>query len=159
MGDNIAKGLLAITDGRQAAISVMLYITRHTNTRSHLWKITTWWLICRGLTVFWSRLKSPQYSVLLKTFCHGPNCFYRTKFQGSFSVGQISYVQFGQDQMSGNPSTWMYHLFVLFGKKKKNSYMHKLKKWLSVGDVRNRERLVKDDKISAIKWIRSKDLT
>lgn len=29
--------------------------------------------------------------------------------------------------------------------------MHKLKKWLSVGDVRNREKLIKDDKISAIK--------
>lgn len=75
--------------------------------------------------------------------------FERTKFQGTFSVGQMSYVQFGQYQISGNPNTWMYHLYVLFGKKKQtNSYMHKLKKWLSVGDVRNREKLVKDDNIS-----------
>ena len=29
--------------------------------------------------------------------------------------------------------------------------MHKLKKWLSMGDVRNTEKLVKDDKISPIK--------
>ena len=77
--------------------------------------------------------------------------FDKTKFQGSFSVGQMSSVQFGQNQMSGNPNTGMYHLYVLFGKKKLNSYMHKLKKWLSVGDVRNREKLLKDDKISAIK--------
>ena len=28
-----------------------------------------------------------------------------------------------------------------------------------MGDVRNTEKLVKDDKISPIKWIKSKDLT
>ena len=59
--------------------------------------------------------------------------------------------------MSDNPKTWMYHLYVIW--KKSNSYMHKLKKWLSMGDVRNTEKLVKDDKISPIKWIKSKDLT
>ena len=36
MGDSTAEGSLAIKDGRQALISLMLYITGHTNTCSHL---------------------------------------------------------------------------------------------------------------------------
>ena len=29
----------------------LTYVTGHVNTRSHLWKFTTWRFICRGLTV------------------------------------------------------------------------------------------------------------
>lgn len=86
MGDSTAEGSLAIKDGRQALISLMLYITGHTNTCSHLWKVTTWWFVCRGLTIF-----GPGQTVLNIWSCPKP-----------FAMDQIVHGHFWENQISRN---------------------------------------------------------
>ena len=58
VGDGKVEGSLAIGDGGQTShdnvwqTHKLTYMIGHVNSRSHLWKFSTWKFVCRGLTEY-----------------------------------------------------------------------------------------------------------